>query len=77
MLKGGLALHNSPVGVQEDCSRTANRGAVHSAHGGHAQISHIKKALNRKWTWRREEEVRSSTLSSRPIGSQTHLGRLK
>ena len=45
MLKGGLPLRNTQVGVQEDCGCAANHCAVHSAHYGHMQITYIDEAL--------------------------------
>ena len=46
MLKGGLALSDTHVGVQEDRRGAANHGTMYSAHNSYVQIANIDKALN-------------------------------
>ena len=46
MPKGGLALCDTHVGVQEDRRGAANHGTMYSAHNGYVQIANIDKALN-------------------------------
>ena len=45
VLKHGLLLRSTQVGVQEDRGSTANHCAVQSAHDRHKQVSHVDKAL--------------------------------
>ena len=44
--KGGLALCDTHVGVQEDRRGAANHGTMYSAHNSYVQIANIDEALN-------------------------------
>ena len=62
VLKFGLLLRDTQVGMQEDRGRPANHCAVHSAHDRHKQMTHVDKALSNR---RRQSEQGTRSMSAR------------